>query len=371
MKRRIRILQIIQNLNYGGMERLLADIVLRADPSRFEPHVMALQYLGRFAEGLSKVASVHLAKPMGRGSLIWPRALTEQISHIAPDVVHTHTGVWYKATLAARRAGVRFIIHTEHGREHPDPWLARLQDGVASRQTDLVVAVSEVLARQLRNTVVRERAPIRVVMNGVDTELHRPRSGAEGIRSVINIPSENAVIGSIGRLEHIKGYDIMIEAFARLLAVWPGDKPAPFLLIGGEGSQRSTLEARAEALGLKRYVHFLGWRDDVQELHATFSIFTMSSRSEGTSVSLLEAMSAGLCPVVTDVGGNAAVLGPALRPRLVRPGDPDALAAAWMDALGDDTRRQIDAIRARKRVIEEFSLPRMVRDYESIYENSV
>ena len=285
-------------------------------------------------------------------------------------MVHTHTGVWYKATLAARRAGVPYLILTEHGREHPDPWVARLQDGLASRQTDVVVAVSEVLARQLEKNVVRGRATIRVVTNGVDTELHRPGAASGIVRAALAIPPGVPVIGSIGRLEYIKGYDIMIEGFARLLALWPVGELAPVLLIGGEGGQRNMLEARAATLGVERSVHFLGWRDDVQELHAAFSIFTMSSRSEGTSVSLLEAMSAGLCPVVTDVGGNAAVLGADLLHRLVSPGDPDALAAAWLHALSDNASREDDAMQARRRVVDEFSLPKMVHAYETMYEEA-
>jgi glycosyltransferase involved in cell wall biosynthesis len=94
----------------------------------------------------------------------------------------------------------------------------------------------------------------------------------------------------------------------------------------------------------------------------------MSSRSEGTSVSLLEAMSAGLCPVVTDVGGNAAVLGEALRHRLVPAERPDLLAAAWRAALVDPDRREADAIRARERVLEASGLDAMVRAYEALYE---
>ena len=97
------------------------------------------------------------------------------------------------------------------------------------------------------------------------------------------------------------------------------------------------------------------------------SIFTMGSRSEGTSVSLLEAMSAGLCPVVTNVGGNAAVLGPALQHRLVPPVNPDALAAAWTAALTDDARRAADARAARERVLAEFSVGAMVRGYAATY----
>jgi glycosyltransferase involved in cell wall biosynthesis len=93
----------------------------------------------------------------------------------------------------------------------------------------------------------------------------------------------------------------------------------------------------------------------------------MSSRSEGTSISLLEAMSAGLCPVVTDVGGNAHVLGPALRHRLVPSESPAALAGGWRSALLDPARRVEDAATARRRVEREFGLRAMVRAYENLY----
>jgi D-inositol-3-phosphate glycosyltransferase len=86
-------------------------------------------------------------------------------------------------------------------------------------------------------------------------------------------------------------------------------------------------------------------------------------------VSLLEAMSSGLCPVVTEVGGNAAVLGPELAHRLVSPEDPEALAAAWQAALGDPAARRSDGTTARARVERHFSLAAMVRSYESLYRN--
>src|SRR6476646_3007425 len=92
VRRRLRVLHVIQNLNYGGMERLLADIVRGMDTTRFESHVLALQYLGRFAEGLDEFARLHLAKPMSSLSLLRPQTLARQIARIAPDVVHTHSG---------------------------------------------------------------------------------------------------------------------------------------------------------------------------------------------------------------------------------------------------------------------------------------
>jgi glycosyltransferase involved in cell wall biosynthesis len=361
------VLHVIQSLNYGGMERLLADIVTRTAAAGFENHILVLQYLGRFAEGLTGHATLHTSGRLPRWTMFRPSPLARQIRAIGPDVVHLHSGVWYKASLAARMAGVPRVLHTEHGRRAPDPWVFRVMDGIASRRTDVVVAVSERLAAQLETTVVKGRARIVVVPNGVDTEKFSPRRDAGRIRSELGIPMGAPVVGSIGRLEPIKGYDVMVEAFGRLGEGGPDAGPSPHLVIAGDGSERARLDAMIAALGLTGRAHLLGWRDDVHELLSTFSLFTMSSRSEGTSVSLLEAMSSGLCPVVTKVGGNEAVLGPSLVRHLVPSESPDALAAAWQTLLADPSLLKQEGILARKRVQEAFGIDRMVREYESLY----
>jgi len=366
---RLRILHVIQNLNYGGMERLLADLVVRADPERFELHVLVLQYLGRFSRELEGRAVLHVSPPLPKWSLLFPRSLARQITAIAPDVVHTHSGVWFKTARAVRSAGVPRLIHTEHGRGSPDPASNRLLDGLASRHTDVVVAVSEALALQLEKTVVRGRAVIRVITNGVDTRRFHPMPDTGRIRAELGIPADAPILGSIGRLEPIKGYDVMLEAFSRLVADPAAAGPPPHLVVAGDGSERSRLERLAERLGVAARVHLLGWRDDVHDLHSAFALFTMSSRSEGTSVSLLEAMSAGLAPLVTNVGGNQAVLGPELAHRLVPSEDPDALASAWRRAMADPAGLLTDAGRARGRVESAFGVEAMVRSYEALYRN--
>jgi glycosyltransferase involved in cell wall biosynthesis len=364
---RKRVLHVIQNLNYGGMERLIADIVRRMDRQRFESHVLVLQYLGRFAEGLSDFATLHVADPLPRWSMLWPATLIDQIRDIAPDVVHIHSGVWYKTSLAARRARVPHLIYTEHGRTHDESWWTRFIDRRAARRTNVVVAVSDVLAEQLAISIVPDCHRIRVVRNGVDTERYRPCRDNGVLRAELALLPETPILGSVGRLERIKGYDVMIEALALLRARWNAEA-APVVVVGGDGSERTQLWNLAEKHGVRAAVHLLGWRDDIENLHSAFTIFTMSSRSEGTSVSLLEAMSAGLCPVVTDVGGNSVILGPGLRHRLVPAGSPDALAAAWHDALTDCQKRASDAAAARERVVESFGLGTMVRQYEALYD---
>ena len=367
MLRRIKILHIINNLNYGGMERILADLVRRTDSSRFEKHVLALSSLGRFAKGLEKVATLHVADRMPRWSLLWPGRLARQIREIAPDVVHTHSGVWYKASFAARLARVRRIIHTEHGRPNPDYWSRKFFERLAAKRTDVVVTVSEPLAQyHLANWIVPERHKIRTIINGVDTDLFCPRPDPGTVRHELGIDAMTPVLGSVGRLQRIKGYDVMVEAFRLLHSEW-NNGPAPILVLVGEGAERGRLETLAASYGLRDEIRFLGWRDDIYDLHATFTLFTLSSRSEGTSVSLLEAMSAGLCPVVTNVGGNADVLGKQMRNRLVPSEDPVALAKGWKNALEDVAKREHDAQAARSRVKEQFDLDAMVKGYERLY----
>jgi glycosyltransferase involved in cell wall biosynthesis len=361
------VLHVVQNLNYGGMERLIAEMARRVDRERFEPHVLCLQYVGRFGREIAGVAGVHLCGPLPRWSLLRPAALAREIARIAPDVVHSHSGVWLKAATAARMAGVPRVVHTEHGRRFPDPLSDRLIDRTASRRTDVVVAVSDALARHLRLRVTGGRARVVAVPNGVGVDAFRPGGDGSALRAELGIPADAPILGSIGRLEPVKGYDVMVRAMASLVHRSDDARPRPVLVLAGDGSERGRLEELARAMEIGDRVRFLGWRDDVHALHAAFGVFTLSSHSEGTSVSLLEAMSAGICPVVTDVGGNAAVLGTGLRHRLVAPAHPEALANAWAAALADARAREADGRAARARVAERFSLETMVAAYESLY----
>ncbi|MFL5541700.1 MAG: glycosyltransferase [Longimicrobiaceae bacterium] len=365
--RRLRVLHLVQNLNYGGMERLIAELAARADPARLEVHVMALQYVGRFGRELEGCARVHLAPPMPPWSLLRPSLLAREVARVAPDVVHTHSGVWLKGATAARMAGVPRVVHTEHGRRSPDPPDDRLLDRLAARRTDVTAAVSAALADHLRRGVVGRRARVEVVPNGVDTGAFRPRGDDGALRRELGIAADAPVLLSVGRLEPVKGYAVMVRALADLRALAPALAARAVLVVAGDGAERRRLESLARSLGVDAALRLIGWRDDVHALHAAADVFTLSSRSEGTSVSLLEAMAAGLCPVVTDVGGNAAVLGPELAHRLVPGGRAESLAAAWAGALAHPAARAEDAAAARARVGGHFSADAMAERYEALY----
>jgi len=359
---------VVHKLDYGGLERLVGALVERLPRDQFESHILTLSDFGRFAEGLAAHARLHQERSTRRVSMIWPHGLIRAIGALAPDVVHTHSGVWYKASLAARRAGVPRLVHTDHGRPFPDTFKDRLIDGLAARRTDVIVAVSDALRLQMTETLIPRPSHVEVIVNGIDTRRFQPQSVNGSLRQELGLPSGAPVIGSIGRLDPIKAYDVMLQAFALLRAGWSDARGAPpSLVVVGDGPEGARLAALIEQLGLRDGARLAGWRKDVENIYPAFDIFTLSSWSEGTSLGLLEAMSSGVCPVVTDVGGSGAALGEGLRHRLVPPGDPVALAAAWGDALGDAARRARDAAAGRRRVEQAFGVEAMVREYERIY----
>ena len=256
---RLVVLHVVQSMNYGGMERVIADSITWTNPERFKLHLLCLEYLGRFSSGLENAAELHVASPMSAFSFVHPAGLAREIAAIAPNIVHTHSGVWFKGSLAARKANVPVVLHTEHGRRSPDPLSDRFFDGLAARRTDAVVAVSERFPGNSlgRCALPREKLCAFRTESTPSCTAHFPTPGSSSRAGDVG---NDTIIGSIGRLEPIKGYDMMIEAFARFLDA----KVAPdaHLVIAGDGTARDELQSLAARLGVASRVHLLGWRDD-------------------------------------------------------------------------------------------------------------
>jgi glycosyltransferase involved in cell wall biosynthesis len=320
---------------------------------------------GRIGGGIAPaLRQFHVIKP-SRLSMIAPLGVARRIRETGADVVHLHSGAWYKGALAARLAGVRRVVYTEHGREHYDPLLMRTLDRVAALLTDVVVPVSERLGRYLTARLGVAPRKIAVIENGVDHRLFAPGPASPALRERLGIPAEAVVLGSIGRLEPVKAYERLIAAFATLVREQPAR--AMRLVICGEGSHRAALEAAAESAGVRALVLLPGWVDQPVEFYRLLDVFAMTSLSEGTSVSLLEAMATARALVVTDVGSNARLLGDGLASQLVASGDGAALLAALRALLASPERRQDVGARARRRVEECYTLDRMVAAYEALY----
>ncbi|MCA9554380.1 MAG: glycosyltransferase [Myxococcales bacterium] len=300
-------------------------------------------------------------------------ATVQRLRELRPTIVHTHTA---KAGAVGRTAAALVrtpvVLHTFHGHVFDGYFSPRkaqaflAAERALARVTDRILALSE---QQRRDLAFKYRvAPIekiQVVPLGLELDrfsaVRATRSGP--VRRALGIGPDAKVIAAAGRFVPIKRFDLLIQAFAKVL----GAHPDAHLLLAGDGASedRAALERQAEALGGR--VHFLGWRKDLEAIFAEADLLALSSDNEGTPVTVIEALAAGLPVVATRVGGVEDVVRGAAG-TLVAPGDVGALAQAMTDRLhltGDDARVPDGE---REAVARRFSHRRLIADIEALYD---
>lgn len=295
------------------------------------------------------------------------------------DVVHTHSS---KAGALGR--GVAFLcssaarIHTPHtyaasfeggagqGGELPGPLgLIMTTERLLGRVTQRLIHVSqgERDEGQMLGVVAADRA--RVVPNGIDPAPFSAPAGGDALRAELGIPADARVVGTVGLLNDAKGHDVLLDAAARL----PDDV---HLLVVGHGELEGALRSQAADLGLTGRLHLAGWRDDLSACHDAMDVFVLSSRWEGLSYALLEAVAAGVPAVSTEVNGSRDVLDPGDDQDpcglVVPTEDAPALAQALDTLLTDRARAAAFAAAGPARVAERFTVDAMVDATVAVYE---
>ncbi len=353
------------------MESLVAEMAKRFAGSSVVMSVITLSgRVGRVGTAVRPlVDQFHILKPLPGLSMLAPLGLVRCLRRIRPDVVHLHSGAWYKGALAARLAGVRRVLYTEHGREHYDPRRARWLDRLASRWTDVVVAVSDGLRRYLEVALRVPPERIRTIENGIDVDVFSPGPRSQELLDRLAIPRDAIVVGSVGRLEPVKAYERMIEALALIGPSGVRNRPV-YLVICGEGSDRQALAECARQWGVSDRVRLPGWVDRPVDVYRSLDVFALTSLSEGASISLMEALACGAAPVVMAVGANAEILGPDLRDQVVPAGDVAAFRRTVVATLESPERLALVRALARERAIERCGLDRVLRAYEAAYRAS-
>jgi glycosyltransferase involved in cell wall biosynthesis len=277
-----------------------------------------------------------------------------------PDIVHCHG---YRpdvlAGWAARALGLPRVatVHGFTGGDWKNHLYERLQIRALAR-FDGVIAVSRPIRERLLAAGVPERR-IRFVPNALSTIAYEPRSAA---RRKLGIPDDALVLGWVGRISAEKGLDV-------LLAALPGLKDLPVTVsVVGDGPLRGSLQQEAMRLGVNNRLRWHGPVEGAARLCAAYDCFVLSSRTEGTPITLLEAMAAGVPIVTAAVGGVPDVLG-ADEGVLVPAEDPGALAAAIRATLDDRPAALLKADRARSRLSRDFSAASWVEQHRSLYQD--
>ncbi len=293
-----------------------------------------------------------------------------RLRQIGAQIVHTHTAkAGAVGRAAARMAGTPVVVHTFHGHVFDGYFSPRKAQAfiaverALARMTDQILAISE---QQRQDLVYKYKiAPIekvKVVPLGLELDafLHAVPTHHGPLRQELGIRPQDEVIVAAGRLVPIKRFDLLIAAFKVLLAT----RPNAHLILAGDGGPetRAELHRLAEPLGGR--VHFLGWRRDLHNIFAEADLLALSSDNEGTPVTVIEGLVAGLPVVATRVGGVGDILSSS-RGHLVAPGDVSALAEALVDRLRSGTRLpQLQ----REEVARQFSHRRLIADIEGLYD---
>jgi L-malate glycosyltransferase len=264
----------------------------------------------------------------------WRMLRRERISALH---VH-HAGALMLCGVPARAAGIRNIVMTEHALGAlKEFWRYRMATRYYWRYASQITVVEPAQAEFFHDVIGVPRQRLHYLANGVRILIGRRT--AEHVRSVresLSLPEGNFAFFYVGRLHPVKDLGTLLEAFARLPPELSGRCS---LHLVGDGSERATLEAQRNALGMTARVSFLGARGDVARLLMAADAFVMSSKSEGLPLVLLEAMGAGVPCVATAVGGIPKLFG-GDRGLLVPPGDPLKLSAAMALLAGSPELRE-------------------------------
>jgi glycosyltransferase involved in cell wall biosynthesis len=357
---------------------MLWKLLSRIDRARFEPYVFALSshadgMLDRFNEIGINCRFLGMRPRADAAAGLF--RLGQALRHLTPDIVQ---GWLYHGNLAATLASVLI------GGRPPVLWSIRctlpsklLQEKWQSALTiwiggKLSFSATKIIHNSMSSAVEHEqrlgyRGDHRIVVpNGFDTNVFRPSPEARlSVRRMLGIPQDVVLVGLIGRYHAQKDHDNFLRAAALLKPTHP---EVHFLLAGeGVGPANAALNGLIRDVGLCQRAHLLGPRDDIPAITAALDIACCSSSyGEGFANVIGEAMSCAVVCAVTDVSDAAHIVSDT--GRVVPPRNPQALARALRDLLDmGEANRQTLGLRARERVINNFSLDAVVRQYEEVY----
>ena len=330
----MEIVHVVENLDRGGLERTVVDLIASQRDAGHECRVICLFKLGLLAREL--LASGVRVDACGKRPGLDLRALRRARALIrqSPDaVIHTHNAMaHYYAVLASLGLPVKCRINTRHGmggrtRSGRQEWLYRQ----SLRGTDYAVAVCEAARQRFAADGLHPRRALLSVPNGIRLERFRPADDVarQSLVAELGLPTGSRIIGTVGRLQPVKDHALLLRAFAKVRV----QVPEAALVIVGDGPLRAALEAQAEQAGLSDALRFMGDRHDVPRLLTGMEVFALTSTSEGYSVALLEACASSLPIVATDVGGNREIVRHGINGRLVPSGDTAAIATALIALL--------------------------------------
>jgi glycosyltransferase involved in cell wall biosynthesis len=356
---------VIIGLDYAGAEIQLVEVIRRLRVRGWRLFVVSLLTPAAFVRELSALGVHVVSLDLEKGAPLDLQFLMRFLAvmrRIRPDVVHGHM---VHSNLLARLAAfclrIPVAVATVHSTDEGGRsrmWLYRLTEPWGSVTTSVSAAGREM------HLATRASSPDRIVVlpNGIDQERFRPDPvGRARVRAELHADPDTFVWLSVTRFAPPKDPLTLLKAMAHL----PGRS---LLWLVGQGEERGRSEALVQEVGLQERVRFLGVRTDIPDLLAAADAFVLSSRSEAMPITLLEAASAGLLCVASDVGAVRELVLDGKTGFVVPPADPDGLCSAMLrtEQLGYAGRASMGG-QGREWVGERYGLDAIVDQWEALY----
>jgi glycosyltransferase involved in cell wall biosynthesis len=369
-ERRVTVLQLLVSTAIGGGPRHVVDVVRGLPRDRFDVVVGAPADGPCFDEFRALGVRIH-ALPVNRLSLRGLVAVARLARSSQAQVIHSHgKGAGLYGRLAGWWTGVP-VVHTLHGiHYHRYPpgvrWLYLWLERRLARLSHAIVHVSESQARQAARLGL-DQGRQRVIVNGIDAAEVRAAAASQPIaRASLGLGPDDQVVGTVARLDRVKGLDVLVGAMIGLRRRCP----AAALVVVGEGPARAAVERHVRAARLDGRVRLAGAVVGAARICPALDVYVSASWGEGLPLALLEAMACGLPVVATRVTGHVDVVVDGVTGFLVPPGDPAALADRIEQLLGDEPLRRALGQAGRARVDVAFRRDAMVAGLAALYEEA-
>ena len=362
--RPLRLLCMLDELDIGGTEQQILELVRRVDRARFEPMVCCFRH-GRKAEEIEAlgvpVFRISKSHKLDAGIILKiAKLLREQRIDILQTYLWT-ANAWGR--VAARIAGTPVVVASERNVDIWEQSYKRMIGRTLAHSTDKIIANSEAVRDYLLDRGGLDPEKVVRIYNGVNFERFEKPFDPMERRRELGLPEGALLAGVVARVEPAKDHDTLLHAMASVR-----DQTAHLhLAVVGDGRQTERLTALANQLGLGDRVHFTGFRTDAAEWIRTFDFSVLSSVKEGLSNPVIESMAAGKPVIATAVGGNPEVIVEGETGFLLPTREPELFGAAIARMVADPARMRELGDASKMRVESLFSVEKMVDNTSNLY----
>lgn len=363
---RIKILHVTFNMGIGGTEQVIRQIIENSDSEKFAHEILCIDgEVGSLGRALAeKGIYVECTQRQAGTDFKLMRFMRRLIKQRKINVMHCHQYTpYFYGVLSALLTGAR-VIFTEHGRFYPDRhnFKRKFINPLLVIATDKITAISRSTADALAEYEYMPRDKIQVIYNGIK-EIEVNAGAHDELLRDLKLSTDYRYVGTVSRLEPIKNQTMMIKAFFEVRKKISGVR----MILIGDGAKMQELKELAGKLGMQEEVIFTGFIDNPQKYIKLFDVFLLSSFSEGTSMTILEAMSLGRPCVVTDVGGNPEIVINKKTGSVVPSDDLSQFSEKIIELLVDNKLREALGKAGREKYMEEYTVSHMIDSYQTLY----